>query len=230
MDTLDTDTTIAQIVTDRPATAAVFERLGIDFCCGGERSLADAAGAAGLDAQTLLRTIDAVDAAQGASGGAHQVADLGTPELIDHIVGEHHATLRRQLPMIGELLETVVRVHGAEDPSLAPLCDRFAALAAELDEHIELEESSLFPACRAAGDGAPLAAELIEQLRHDHDAAGAALVELRELGGGYDTEAARCNTHRFLLTQLAEFEQDLHLHVHEENNILFPRVLAAAGA
>lgn len=229
MSTITTESSIAEIVTQRPATAAIFEQLGIDFCCGGERTLSEVAVEQELDPQTLIQTLDALDAIQGSPESAHDVAGLSTAELVDHIVGEHHAKVRKQMPMIEELLETVVRVHGEEDPSLAPLHQRFTEVAAELTEHMELEEAELFAACCDADDGLPVRGDLIDQLRHDHAETGEALTQLRELGGGYDTESARCNTHRFLLTQLTEFEQDLHLHVHEENNILFPRALAAAG-
>jgi regulator of cell morphogenesis and NO signaling len=231
MTSINLDSSIADIVTARPATAALFEQLGIDFCCGGERSLSAAASERGLDGKTLLASLEALAIVQADAGAAHDVSGLSIDELVDHILEQHHDKLRKQLPMIGELLDTVVRVHGAEDPTLAALREKFAALSLELTDHIELEESELFPACRAAaGSGAAASPELLDQLAHEHADAGAALAQLRELGGGYDESAAHCNTHRFLLQSLSDFERDLHLHVHEENNVLFPRARTALEA
>lgn len=235
MSELTPDTTIAQIVTEQPSAAALFDQLGIDFCCGGEKSLAEAATAQGLDAQTLITTLDALDAIQGDTAGAHDIKDLSASELIDHIVREHHARVRKESEKIGELLETVVRVHGDGDASLAVLREKFIALAEDLEQHMTVEEGELFPVCLAAdtGEDVVVDAELIDALTHDHEDVGVALRELRAIGNDYDQATGHCNTHRFLLQSLQEFDEDLHVHIHEENNVLFPRArtaLAAASA
>lgn len=234
MNSFTTDSTIAEIVTSQPSAAALFDQLDIDFCCGGDIALSEAARGRDLDAQTLLATLDALDAIQGDTAGAHDVKDLSTDDLIEHIVRDHHEGTRKQIPMITELLDTVVRVH-SDDPTLAPLRERFVSLADELTEHMRVEEEDLFPVCRAieAGEGASIEPALIDDLTHEHTAVGEGLVAMRELGGGYDQEAAHCNTHRFLLKSLSEFDEDLRVHIHEENNVLFPRArtaLAAASA
>jgi regulator of cell morphogenesis and NO signaling len=232
MNTISQDTTIAEIVTERPATAALFERFGIDFCCGGQRSLASASEAKGIDPQTVLDALDEFAASRAADAGAHEVSALSVDQLVDHIVKQHHDKLREQIPAIGELLERVVRVHGAGDATLAPLQEKFNELSSELATHIELEESTVFPACRAAAAGGEDALDpaLLDQLTHEHEETGAGLVALRELSGDYDQAKAHCNTHRFLLQSLADFERDLHLHVHEENNVLFPQARQALAA
>lgn len=224
-----TDTSIADIVTQQPSTAALFDQLGIDFCCNGDKPLAEAATAHGLDAQTLLTTLSALDAVQGDTAGAHEVQKMSSGDLAAHIIEEHHAKTRKQIPMIIELLDTVVRVHGDIDENLAPMRDRFGTLADDLHEHMDLEERDLFPLCRELDEGRTpdVTTELLDHLSHSHDDVGATLTELRTLGGGYDQDNAHCNTHRFLLQSLSEFEEDMHVHVHEENNVLFPRARTA---
>lgn len=229
MSRFSADTPIAEIVTQQPSTAAIFDQLGIDFCCGGGKPLSEAAGERGLDAQTLLTTLSALDAVQGDTAGAHEVLSMSSAELIDHIIGEHHARTRKQIPVVSDLLDTVVRVHGDGDASLAVMREKFGELAGELNEHMDLEESDLFPLCREVDEGGcpDVAPGLIEELTHEHRAVGEALSDLREIGGGYDQERAHCNTHRFLLQTLSELEEDLHVHIHEENNVLFPRARKA---
>lgn len=232
MSEITTSATVAQIVTEKPSSAALFDQLGIDFCCGGELTLSEAAGKHGLDAQTLLTTLDALDAIQGDTAGAHDVKGMTATELIDHITHEHHARVRKESEKISELLDTVVRVHGADDPTLAVLRERFSAIAEDLEQHMTIEEEQLFPLCIAAdsGDQVTVEADLIEALTHDHSDLGEALRELRKLGNGYDQASGHCNTHRFLLQSLMEFDEDVHIHVHEENNILFPRARTALEA
>ena len=124
------------------------------------------------------------------------------------------------------------RAHGADHPELAEIRATFERLRSELEHHLADEESSLFPACRQSADRATFVAtpELLEHLEHEHAAAGTMLERLSQLTDGYDTSRAACNTHRAAIDGLRELELDMHEHVHEENNILFPRVLAALAA
>jgi regulator of cell morphogenesis and NO signaling len=222
--------TLGDLVLDQPAAAALFERLGLDYCCGGGRTLEDACAERSLDAGTVAVLLDALAGETGGPGpAAHDVAGLGIAELCDHIVTGHHDPLRGDLPPITDLLSTVARVHGADHPEVIELQRVFARLREDLETHMALEEESLFPACRAldGADAPPFDRLLLVLLKDDHDATGAALTAMRELTGGHDTEAALCATHRRLLASLVAFERDMHQHVHEENNVLFPRVLEA---
>jgi regulator of cell morphogenesis and NO signaling len=146
-------------------------------------------------------------------------------ELCDHIVSEHHERLRRELPRLDGLLEKVVRAHGEERPSVVALWDTFTALRSDLEEHLAAEEETLFPLVRSGG---PYDPAQLRELEHDHEWAGTALARMRLLADGYDLDRALCNTHRATLDGLHELELDLHQHIHEENNVLFPRALAAA--
>jgi regulator of cell morphogenesis and NO signaling len=209
-------TSIADLVLERPARARVLERLGLD-CCGGKRSLEDACRRRGLDVTTVIAVLD-IDAAPAADERDWRTAPL--PELVEHIVSVHHAYLREELPRLSGLLEKVVRAHRAEVPELVDVREVFERLRAELEQHTGEEERELFPAI--------LAGEAVTtgSFEDEHAHAGALLDELSELTGGYDVRRARCNTHRATLEALAHLERDVHEHVHEENNVLFPRAAA----
>jgi regulator of cell morphogenesis and NO signaling len=231
---IDPEQTLGDLVSERPALAAAFERLRLDYCCGGDLTLAEACRRRALDPATVAVLLDEL---AGATAGdeveAHDLRGATVPDLCDHIVSAHHDRLRQELPRIEELLATVVRVHGGDHPELHDLERLFATLAGELREHLGTEEATVFPAARAlaAGDGADAGvAELVAEHTAEHTATGDALAALRELAGGYDVESAYCGTHRSLLVALEGFEHDLHRHVHEENNLLFPRMLTLAQA
>lgn len=233
-------TSLGTLVAERPERIELFERLDLDYCCGGASTLEEACNRRGLDPYTVRALIEATDrdAADGAPAraGAEERDWRRAPvgELCDHIVAAHHGRLRSELPRIAELLATVVRVHGEGRPELAMTERTFAALRADLEDHIDEEERELFPACRALDAGAepPPGFDVAAIDRHqtEHEAAGRRLRALRELAGGYDPSEALCSTHRALLAALRDFEADLHLHLHEENNILFPRARELAGA
>jgi regulator of cell morphogenesis and NO signaling len=228
--TVDHAESVGDIVQRLPAAASVLERLGIDYCCGGGRSLAAAAADRGLDPATVAVMLEAIG--EGATQD-HAVPSGSLAELSRHIVETHHEPLRADLPRIGRLVATVVRVHGPADPSLHEVERGFTAMKDEMVEHIAVEERDLFPLAETLdGDGERPAAvdpALLALLEDDHDGVGTALRTLRELCGGYREDAAYCGTHRALLRSLDELEREMHRHVHEENNILFPRMRARAG-
>jgi regulator of cell morphogenesis and NO signaling len=224
----DTSVTLGELVRRRPATAALFERLGLDYCCGGRRTLEEACTQRGLDAVTVCALLDAFGQDPGSpSPPGHDVGRASIAELCDHIVAAHHEPLRAELARISERVATVVRVHGCTRPELADLQRVFETLRGELEVHMRREEHVLFPACRTLdGDGqaAPLDEGELALLEDDHGDTGEALSALRELCDDYDPAQALCGTHTALLRALHELELELHQHVHEENNILFPRV------
>jgi len=219
---IDPSRTVAELVLERPARARVFETLGVDYCCGGKQSLTAACDARGL---AVADTVAALESAAEIPSTEPDWTQAALPELCDHIVAAHHDRLREELPRLDGLLEKVVRAHGEERPELAELRDTFVALRSELEEHMVVEEETLFPVVRTGG---PYDSDQVAALVHDHEWAGSALARLRDLSGGYDLDRALCNTHRATLDGLRELELDLHQHIHEENNVLFPRALAAA--
>ncbi|MCZ7590101.1 MAG: iron-sulfur cluster repair di-iron protein [Gaiella sp.] len=221
---IDPSRTVAELVLEQPSRARVFDELGVDYCCGGKRSLHEACEARGVDVQAAVSALGAaVDEPAGET--ERNWAEVPLVELCDHIVAAHHDRLREELPRLDGLLEKVVRAHGAERPELAEIRETFTALRAELEEHMTTEEEDLFP---LVARGGPYDESQVAELEHEHEFAGSSLARLRELSGGYDLDRALCNTHRATIDGLRELELDLHQHIHEENNILFPRALTAA--
>jgi regulator of cell morphogenesis and NO signaling len=225
--------TVGEIAAERPAAVRVFEKYRIDFCCGGHRPLAEVCQEKGISPDTLL---DEVEHAGRNNGPAEtDWASAGLRELIGHIVDTHHAFLKAELPAIGARLEKVAAAHGEKYPEVVrPLRDVFADLDAELEAHMRKEELVLFPAIEeletAQAEGRPAmpppfgtVRNPIRMMIYEHDHAGNALEEMRRLTGGYTLPPDACNTWRALYYELEQVERDLHVHIHLENNVLFPR-------
>jgi len=239
MTTLDgpmTDITIGELVAEQPALARVFERLGIDYCCGGKRSLGEACAAHGLDAASVARGLAACDGRGGTDDHGNWLL-TSTSQLIDHIIAVHHGYLRAELPRLAGLIAKVTQAHGEREPHLAELQRVFAAFRAELDDHMLKEERILFPMIRqleTARGPVTLHCGTVENpirvMVSEHDNAGAALARMRELTHGFAVPPEGCNTYRVMLEGLHELEADMHRHVHEENNILFPKAVQAEAA
>lgn len=230
---------VADLARDFPATIRVFQRHQIDFCCGGKRSVADAAARARVELPTLVDEIRGALASEGGGDAAwlcslpESLADLGKL-----IVGRYHVALRADLPRLVAMADRVEKVHGAELPHiLPPLAATVRDLAAELDSHMREEEDGLFPAIerleRAAREGLPPQSTDLEALvsarEDEHTAAGEHLATLRRLSDDFAPPEWACNTFRGLYHGLAQLERELHEHIHLENNVLFPRALSLAG-
>lgn len=226
--TIDGSERLGDVVQRLPAAAGLFERLGFDYCCGGARTLDEAAAERGLDGPTVATMLEAL-AASGAGGTIHTAPTESAEALAEHIVSAHHDRLRDELPRLEKLVATVARVHGPQDPKMVEVERVFNRLNVELLEHMEREERDLFPRVPSivAGNSSPDAdGQLMDLLVENHDDAGAALALLRELCDGYQLDQAYCGTHRAMMGGLQELEIDMHRHVHEENNVLFPQLRA----
>jgi regulator of cell morphogenesis and NO signaling len=205
--------------------------LGIDYCCGGKKTLEAACAVKSLDLPVVVRELEAVDAA-----GANTETDwtqAPLSQLADHIVATHHDYLRRELPRLEFLTDKVARAHGERHPELHQVRDIFAEFKAELDSHMVKEEHILFPMCRKLDTATEMPsfhcgsiANPIRVMESEHDSAGDALAALRELTHDFTPPADACNTYRVMLDSLRMLEADMHQHVHKENNILFPRAVA----
>lgn len=224
------DTPVGELVAQRPSRARVFEKHGIDYCCAGRRTLAEACARRQVDLDNLLLDLHAADAAPPEDERDWSAAPLG--ELVRHIVERHHAFLREALPRLTTLGEKVTRVHGERRPALGECRRIFAGLRSELEAHLMKEEQILFPMIAALETEADAAfghcgtvANPIAVMVREHDSAGAALADLQRLTDGYVPPADACNTYRAWLDGLRELEADLHTHIHKENNILFPRAV-----
>lgn len=223
------DTPVADLVTDKPARARIFERLDIDYCCGGDHSLAEACRKKDLDPDTVVQMLDVASSASSESTRDWSAASLS--ELIDHIVSTHHDFLRDELPRLDALLTRVTQAHGQRHPWLRPTLETFLSLKDNLESHMASEEKHVFPTIRRlatsehnrATNGTPTDGPDIEQMIEEHDEAARALESLRCLTSEYTPPEDACPKFRAALDGLHELEQDMHRHVHKENNILFPR-------
>lgn len=232
MTTIDPDHTLADIVTAHPRLAATFDRHGLDYCCGGATTLAEACAAAGLDLADLTNeltgpTDDDVPA---------EWTTYGLDRLIDHIVAQHHVPLRTSLPHIEALLDRVVGVHGLRHPELAEVQEIFLGLRQDLEPHLDQEESVVFPLIRRVATADARALEVgaspgfsvtlvlgatLDTTELEHEQVGAALADLRDLTHRYEVPGDACASYTALLHELAALEADVHIHVHKENNHLF---------
>jgi len=217
---LEPSQTVAAFAVAHPHSVRVFERHHIDYCCGGQRSLAEACAGAGVTPGALLAEIEQ-------ARPTRDDTDWSTrplTELVEHIVLRYHRTLEAELPRLEKLANKVAMVHGHLDPErFDALVHTFSALQADLLQHMAKEEQVLFPWIRA-GQGAG-ADGPIHVMRLEHDEAGAMLARLRELTGDYVVPEEACGSWRALWTGLEGLERELHEHIHLENNVLFPRAL-----
>ncbi|MCZ2156064.1 MAG: iron-sulfur cluster repair di-iron protein [Bryobacterales bacterium] len=239
MTVLDSSTTIAELAAGSLAAVSFFERNGIDYCCGGKRALAEVCEEKGLDFEKVGHELQAALAAGNGSGRDWNHAPLS--EIVDHIVNTHHNYLRREMPTIAARLEKVYRVYNQRYGETFPgLPEVYAALQEELLSHVENEEEDLFPAIKAyekaalAGEPLPPSPlgsgpNPIQALIAEHEEAGVALSKIREITGDYAIPDYACVTYRALIAGFKEMEQDIHMHIHLENNILFPRVSEIAA-
>jgi len=232
---LDSSVTVADIAGGSLAAVRISERLGIDYCCGGKRPLAAVCMEKRLDAEAVQRELDAAASAPGAGSRDWTTAPLR--DLIAHIVDTHHGYLKRELRPLSERMDKVYRVYNERyGPTLVGLPDAFKALRSELEMHILKEERILFPAIIAAEAAAeawrPLPANPFGSVRNpvrmmemEHESAGRALAEIRQITRDFEVPEYACVTYRGLMSGLQELENDLHCHIHLENNILFPRAV-----
>ncbi|HEX6323168.1 MAG TPA: iron-sulfur cluster repair di-iron protein [Vicinamibacterales bacterium] len=233
--------TVKDLVNRDFRAAAVFHRSGIDFCCGGGKPIGEVCRARRLDEDEVLGEIARACASD--AGRPPAYTEWQADVLARHIVAQHHGYVRTAMPVIAAHTRKLAQVHGPANPGLADVADIFERVCEDMDAHMLKEEHVLFPyierlaATRRAGLAifpAPFGdvGNPIRMMEAEHEMAGAAMARIRELTGGYAVPAHGCTTWRVTLQELEAFERDLHLHVHLENNVLFPmaRALAAPAA
>ena len=221
------ETAIGDVVAQNLRTATVFSRYGIDFCCGGRRTIEDACVNSHLDPDRVVADLRAVtDSAPGAD-----VSGWPAGQLIDRIVAQHHAYVRTQSSVISAYLAKLLAKHGSRHPELGRLAAIFTDVTGELAQHMKHEEDVLFPAIawlagRHAGASARRLDDHLEQpigvLEDEHEWAGRQLALMRTLAHGYQVPEGACATWKACYVALDDFEHDLHEHVHLENSVLFP--------
>jgi regulator of cell morphogenesis and NO signaling len=228
------ETTIREIVATDFRTAAVFQRFGLDFCCNGCRTIEQGCREAGADERAVLREIDAIlDAPAWASP---RFTEWEPAALVSYIVANHHGYVRKAVPTLLEHTRKIADVHGARHSELLHIARLFERVAAEMIDHMAKEERILFPFVVAMSEAAASRTPLprppfgtvenpIRMMEHEHQFVGDAMAEMRLLTDGYAAPEDSCATYRVCLQELEAFETDLHMHVHLENNVLFPKAL-----
>jgi regulator of cell morphogenesis and NO signaling len=226
--------TLSEIVTDDFRSAAVFEKHGLDFCCHGNRALIDAASEKQIPAQDLVDELSV--AFQSNESSAIDFNNLELDALVEYIINTHHSFVREKLPFITELGKRVVNAHGPNHPEVIEIAQLFAGVKAEFEGHLVKEEMILFPQIKKLAEVKRGEAEYIRPpfgsiahpirvMEAEHENAGSAFDSIKKLSNNYNPPADACNTFKVYYAELENFENDLHKHVHLENNILFPKSL-----
>jgi regulator of cell morphogenesis and NO signaling len=235
--TVTTEKTVKELALENPAATRVFEKLGIDYCCGGDKSLEQACRQANLAIDQVLNLLQAAEPATRATSTGRDWQTASLSDLIAHITTTHHAYTRTEIARLGPLFDKVCSVHGKNHPELLQVQAAFQGLAQELTMHLMKEEMVLFPYVvkmeqsviqREPALPPPFGTvrHPISMMKHEHDSAGNALRAMRLASGGYAPPPDACVSFQTLYKALADFEADLHQHIHLENNILFPRAIA----
>lgn len=235
------ETSVSEIVTSDFRAASVFEGFGIDFCCGGRRTLGEACRERKVNPQDVLAKVN--EACERNDARTPRFAEWGADALVTYIVRHHHAYVRRVLPAIVAHTRKVLAAHGGRHPELKEIAAIFDAVADEMTTHMMKEEDVLFPYIEKLelavrlGEPTPHAMfgsveRPIAMMEDEHESAGVAMERIRQLTKNYALPDGACTTYAVCFKELEEFERDLHVHVHLENNVLFPkaRALAASAA
>lgn len=220
--------TIGEIAAKDIRKAEAFKKLGIDFCCGGKKTVKEAIAEVGVTEQQL--EVELAKAAEKQTGGVnHDFSSWEVGFLSDYIRNVHHQYVRENGPILVQLAEKVAMRHGAEHPELRELVGVVHNLTSDLYNHLESEEQELFPMIKQLEQGQLAGSEMgrsIEQMEAEHEHAGDELRTLRQLTKDYVLPIGACNSYTYLFQKLEEFESDLFQHIHLENNILFPKAIA----
>lgn len=234
MNKLNESSTAAEIVAADYRTAAVFEQYRIDFCCHGNRHLQDICAEKNITMEAIIHSIQTV--LQAPSKDNNDYNSWSLDKLAQHIEEVHHRYVTEKIPVIAQLLQKIVSVHGAQHPELLETEKIFQMSAGEFSMHMKKEELMLFPfikkmaEAKRNGESFPTppfgtVENPVRKMMHEHDAEGERFRQIAQLNNNYTPPSDACNTYKTTLALLKEFEDDLHLHIHLENNILFPKSL-----
>ena len=230
---VNSNRTVADCVTENIKASHIFKKYGIDFCCGGGISIQKACEKKGVDYELLAEELKSIENPENKENDYN---NLPLDELIDHIVEKHHKYVEASIPLLHQYTHKVARVHGGKSPELIEVDQLFEKVAGELAGHLKKEEMILFPfikkMVKAKREGTSLniphfdtVENPINMMEMEHEDAGEIFREIARLTNNYTPPSHACNTYRALFDKLEEFEEDLHQHIHLENNILHPKAL-----
>jgi regulator of cell morphogenesis and NO signaling len=222
--------TIGDIVARDFRTASIFREAGIDFCCGGKKTLAETCAEKGIDQDALMEKLENAESVPGTI--THDFNEWQPGFLCDYIVNVHHGYVRKSLPDLVFYTQKIANVHGGHHPELLEVADLFTQVSNELLQHMKKEETLLFPAVKELfSSGSKKAKQTINAeitlLLGEHEFAGGAIDRISAITDGYKLPDDACSSYRITFDLLEKFADDLHIHVHLENNILFPKTLDA---
>jgi len=226
------NSTVGEIVANDFRTSAVFKKAGIDFCCGGKQSFSDACNEKGINSKELENEIANIT-----SEPINEFMNFKNWDpvfLSEYIKNTHHKFVLKNLPDLVFYTQKIANVHGDHHPELVEVANLFAKINEELTQHLRNEEEMLFPAIKeTVATGSTLAKKTIvseiTRMLGEHDFAGGAMDHINVITKGYRVPEDGCNTYKVAFKLLEQFEDDLHTHVHLENNILFPKALKLAN-
>jgi regulator of cell morphogenesis and NO signaling len=236
MVTITSTTKVRDVALELPQATRLFEKFKIDYCCGGDRPLAAACASAGVDLQNVLALIQQIKQAPHAGNGTLDLQKATVSELIGYILDKHHVFTKEEMARLEPLADKVVGAHGENHSELLALRDLMRQLFEDLRPHMFKEEQILFPfiialdSAREQNRAAPFAPfgtinNPIRMMLMEHDTAGELLREMRKLSSDYRVPADACVSFKTFYEALEGFEQDLHQHIHLENNLLFPKAI-----
>lgn len=233
--TISSETKVRDVALQLPQSTRLFEKLKIDYCCGGDQPLSQACAAAGVDLQDFMSLIEQVRQTPPGKA-APNLQNATATELISYILDKHHVYTKEEMARLEPLADKVVSAHGENHSELLAMRDLLRQLFNDLKQHMFKEEQILFPfvieleKSKTQNRPAPFAPfgtvnNPIRMMRVEHDTAGDMLRELRRLSANYKVPADACVSYKTLYEALEAFEQDLHQHIHLENNLLFPKAI-----
>ncbi|HWR44897.1 iron-sulfur cluster repair di-iron protein [Sporomusa sp.] len=220
---------VGDIVASLPEAITVFKKYNIDFCCGGHKTLSEAVKQQGVEEKAVLTELSNLSTS---SSERHVHLDWRTApltELVNHIIDTHHTFIKKEFPIINELTEKIMSVHGSSHKELVRVDHLFRLLRKDLEAHLETEEKILFPLILEY-DKSPSQQKfekmltVINELENEHELAGNILKELRQITNQYTAPPEGCTSYRMAYRKLEEMEDDIFRHIHLENNILHPRI------
>ena len=230
-----TEKTIGEFVADDYRTAQVFKKYNIDFCCKGNRTISEVSSKKNVDTETIISEINAIITSDSKESSDFKSWPIDL--LADYIEKRHHRYVEEKTPTIQAFLEKLCKVHGDKHPELFEITKIFNESAGDLAAHMKKEELILFPfihkMVKAKGAGQELStphfgtvANPIDMMKHEHTAEGTRFEKIAELANNYIAPPDGCTTYNVTFAMLRDFEADLHLHIHLENNILFPKAVS----
>ena len=222
--------TLAEIVTENIRSAIVFEEYGLDFCCNGKRPLSEACAEKNVNVNEVVNSLTGLTS----NNSSENINDWELDFLVDYIINNHHQYVRRMIPVVSLHADKVASVHGQNHPETIQIADLFLAVREELEGHMMKEERMLFPYIKQLYEAKKSNKQVtpppfgtiqnpIRMMEAEHTSAGSAMQKIRELSNNFSVPEDACNTFKALYSELKEFEEDLHKHIHLENNILFPK-------